>query len=109
MLVARRKRPIFSSSPRKEISVLSTLGRMVTLLGLTVIFLALVRFYRPATHVIQYVAGTSLWQRLYSLFHVETALGREQLLLMGIVLSCFCLALLLQLLGLWILGQFRKR
>lgn len=106
--MVKRKRPIFSNSSRKEISVLSTLGRMVVLLGLTFIFLVLVRFYRPATHLMQHVVGTSVWQRLYGLFHVETALGREQLILVGIVLSCFCLALLIQILGLWFLRQFRR-
>ncbi|OOL19925.1 hypothetical protein AL01_03020 [Bombella intestini] len=109
MLVVKRKRPIFSTSPRKEVSVLSTLGRMVVLLGLTFCLLLLVRFYQPATHLMQHIVGTSLWQQLYGLFHIETALGREQLILMGIVLCCFLLALLVQLVGLWIIGRFRRR
>lgn len=81
---------------------------MVVLLGLTFIFLVLVRFYQPATHLMQYLVGTSVWQWFYGLFHVETALGREQLILVGIVLSCFCLALLVQILGLWVLRHFRR-
>ncbi|MUG04912.1 hypothetical protein GM556_05075 [Bombella sp. ESL0378] len=109
MFAVRRKRPIFYKASRKEVSVASTLGRMFVLLGLTFGFLLLVRFYRPVFPLVQYVAGTRWWQQLYSLFHIETALGREQMLLLGIVLACFMLALLIQLIGLWLLHKLRSR
>ncbi|MBE1723574.1 hypothetical protein DTQ13_01225 [Parasaccharibacter sp. TMW 2.1888] len=107
--MVRRKRPIFYTASRKEVSVLSTLGRMVVLLGLTCGLLLVVRFYQPATRLMQHAVSTALWQRLYGLFHVETALGREQLILIGIVLSCFLLALLIQLLALWLMNRVRRR
>ncbi|MCX5614393.1 hypothetical protein [Bombella saccharophila] len=105
----RRKRPIFYKTSRKEVSVASTLGRMVVLLGLTFGFLLLVRFCSPVFHAVQYVAGTAWWQQLYTLLHIETALGREQLILLGIVLGAFVLALLIQLSGLWLLQKIRGR
>ncbi|WP_370517957.1 hypothetical protein [Saccharibacter sp. 17.LH.SD] len=86
----------------KEVTVLSTLGRTACLVGLTIVFMVFVRFCPPISHAVQWVAGTAPWQRLYDLFHVNGALGREQLMLSAIVIFCFALALSVQLAGLWL-------
>ncbi|EHH68678.1 hypothetical protein GMO_14480 [Gluconobacter morbifer G707] len=92
-----------------EVSIAETLLRTVGLVGLTVIFAAVFRFWKPAIHLSQKVAGTSAWQALYGLFHIETALGREQLILIGIVLVCFLAALGVEVLILASVRRIRKQ
>lgn len=90
-------------SDKKEVSVASTLGRTAGLLTLTFLLMALVRFCTPVSHLVQHAAGTALWQQAYGLFHITSALGREQLIMSAIVIVCFVLALIIQLglLGVW--------
>lgn len=95
-------------SPR-EVSVRETLIRTVTLVGLTLAFASVFRFWQPAIRLAQHVAGTSVWQELYSLFHIESGLGREQLILTGIIIVCFLVALAVQAIGILIFQRIRKR
>lgn len=95
------------TSPR-EISVAETLIRTAILVGLTLAFASVFRFWQPAIKLAQHVAGTPAWQELYSLFHIESGLGREQLILTGIMIACFLLALGVQAIGLLIFQRIRK-
>ncbi|WP_370518165.1 MULTISPECIES: hypothetical protein [unclassified Saccharibacter] len=95
-------------SNRKEVSVASTLGRTAGLIGLTLLFMALVRFCAPVSHMVQHAAGTALWQRAYVLFHITSALGREQLIMSAIVIVCFLLAFALQMGMLWGWARWKK-
>ncbi|GBR11760.1 hypothetical protein [Asaia spathodeae] len=76
-----------------EVSITTTLVRTIGLVGLTLVLALLIRFVPFLSHGVQWVAGTSAWQRLYSLFGIDTSLGREQLILIGIMLCCFIVAL----------------
>lgn len=89
------------SSDKMEVSIASTMGRTFCLIGITLLFMAIVRFCQPISHIIQHIAGTASWQRLYDLLHIKGALGREQLILMAIVIVCFCSALVMQVIALW--------
>ncbi|WP_051528404.1 hypothetical protein [Asaia astilbis] len=80
----------------KEISVTATLVRTIGLVGLTLVFACLIRFVPFLSHGAQWIAGTNAWQTLYSLLGIETSLGREQLILIGIMLCCFVAALAVQ-------------
>lgn len=85
-----------------DVSVLTTLIRTVTLVILTLLIAASVRFLPPATHFVQRIAGTETWQSLYGVFGVGGATEREQMILVGIVIGSFVLALLVQSLALLI-------
>lgn len=88
--------------PWQNVTLLTTLLRTVSLVTLTFFLAFLVRIWSPARHLVQLIAGSEVWLRFYSLFHIETALGREQVLLSVIILLCFCVALAFQLLFLTI-------
>lgn len=92
----------------REVSITETLVRTGILVGLTLAFASVFRFWQPAIKLAQHVAGTSGWQELYSLFHIESGLGREQLILTGIMIACFLLALAIQTVGLMIFQRIRK-
>ena len=94
---------------QKEVSVAVTLIRTAILIGLTLAFMAIFRFWKPAIHGMQKVAGTGAWQSLYGFFHINSGLGREQLILTAVMLVCFALALLAQFIGLWLIRIFCKR
>ena len=96
-----------AASPR-EISVTETLIRTAVLVALTLAFASVFRFWQPAIKVAQHIAGTSVWQELYSLFHIESGVGREQLILTGIMIACFLLALAVQSVGFLIFRKLRK-
>ncbi|QDH25749.1 hypothetical protein D5366_01465 [Neokomagataea tanensis] len=81
---------------KEEVSIATTLLRTLSLTGLTFIFLAIVRFWAPAMHLMQRVAGSAAWARLAGLLRIETGLGREQFIFVGIVVFCFVLALIVQ-------------
>lgn len=91
----------------QEVSIATNLRRTAFLVGMTVIFIALLRFSPFLSKKMQYFAGFSFWQKLDEFFHIDTALGREQLLLVGMVLICFMMALFLQFLGIFILRYCR--
>jgi len=55
------------------------------------------------------VAATHAWQWLYTLFHVDSALGREQMILIGIIVFCFCAALIVQIAVLSLIKVIRSR
>ncbi|WP_438382006.1 hypothetical protein ABHV46_14115 [Asaia sp. BMEF1] len=76
-----------------EVSITTTLLRTIGLVGLTLALAFLIRFVPFLSHGVQWVAGTDAWQALYSLFGIDTSLGREQLILIGIMLCCFFVAL----------------
>ncbi|MBS1101776.1 hypothetical protein JK202_01885 [Gluconobacter sp. Dm-62] len=97
------------ATSQREVSVTETLIRTATLVVLTLAFASIFRFWQPAIKLAQHVAGTSAWQELYSLFHIESGLGREQLILTGIMIVCFLLALAIQFIGLIVFQRIRKR
>lgn len=76
-----------------EVSITTTLLRTTGLVGLTLVLAILIRFVPFLSHGVQWVAGTDAWQALYSLLGIDTSLGREQLILVGIMLCCFFVAL----------------
>lgn len=78
------------------VSITTTLLRTIFLVGLTLVLACLVRFVPFLSHGVQYVAGTSQWQWIYGVLGIDTALGREQLILIGIMSVCFVLALCIQ-------------
>ncbi|GBQ87524.1 hypothetical protein [Asaia krungthepensis] len=90
-----------------EISVTSTLLRTIGLVGLTIVLACLIRFVPFLGHGVQWVAGTDAWQSLYALFGIDSSLGREQLILVGIMLSCFVVALGIQALTVVVSGKIR--
>ncbi|GBR43196.1 hypothetical protein GRO01_14540 [Gluconobacter roseus NBRC 3990] len=108
--VMRLKKPAArqQAAPSREVSVTETLIRTVILVGLTLAFASVFRFWQPAIKLAQHVAGTSAWQELYSLFHIESGLGREQLILTGIMIVCFLTALAVQSIGLLVFQRIRK-
>ncbi|AOX17168.1 hypothetical protein [Kozakia baliensis] len=79
-----------------EVSIRTTLLRTVSLVFLTIVFAASVRFIKPIGHIVTWVAGTEAWQSLYRVLGIESGLGREQLILTGIMVVCFALALVVQ-------------
>jgi hypothetical protein len=91
-----------------EGSIAATLVRTVVLVGLTVVLMALCRMWGPAKAAIVLVAGTRAWQSLYDILRLQNGLQREQLLLVGIALSCFVIALCLQTIGLLAVARFRR-
>ncbi|GBR14256.1 hypothetical protein AA0228_2213 [Gluconobacter frateurii NRIC 0228] len=101
-----------SSQPQKavpEVSIVETLLRTVGLVGLTLAFAAVFRFWHPTLKLVQMVAATHAWQWLYTLFHVDSALGREQMILIGIIVFCFCAALIVQIAVLSLIKVIRSR
>ncbi|WP_346266659.1 hypothetical protein [Neokomagataea anthophila] len=100
--------PTHGQGAAPEVSMATTLLRTLSLTGMTFAFILVIRFWGPATQVMQHVAGSMAWQRLTALFHIETGLGREQFIFVGIVVFCFVLALVIQTLVLWGL-HFRKK
>ncbi|QDH16296.1 NRT1/PTR family MFS transporter [Swingsia samuiensis] len=93
----------------REVSIIETLLRTVGLVGLTLVIASIFRFWGPAVHVVQNIAGTSFWQKLYGVFHIDSALGREQLILISIIIFCFFVALLIQSLFLLALKPLRRK
>lgn len=92
-----------------EVSIITTLARTAALVVLTVLIAASARFLPPVVHLVQHVAGTQAWQSLYTLFGVESGIEREQLILIGIVLASFCVALAVQLAALALWTRIRSR
>ncbi|GBR45031.1 hypothetical protein AA106556_0628 [Neokomagataea tanensis NBRC 106556] len=101
--------PMCEQEKAPEVSMATTLRRTLSLTGMTFAFILAIRFWSPATQVMQRAAGSMAWQRLTALFHIETGLGREQFIFVGIVIFCFLLALLVQALVLWGLHLHKKR
>ncbi|QDH14695.1 hypothetical protein E3E11_01150 [Oecophyllibacter saccharovorans] len=97
------------ASPAAPISIAATLGRTACLVGMTVGLLALVRFWPPAGRAMHVILAAPIWPRLYGWLHVQSEIGREQILLIVMVLVCFGFALSVQLLALWIIGLLRRR
>lgn len=97
-----------TSGAPAEISAAATLGRTICLVGMTIGLLVLVRLWPPATHWMEAILRGTFWPKIYELFHVESELGREQILLGGIVLICFGLALIVQMSALWALGRLKR-
>jgi len=98
-----------TSQDQMQGSVLETFLKTVVLVGLTVALMALVRFWGPLARGVSWVAGSGAWQRLYTMFKIESGLGREQLILVGIALSCFLVALVVQSLLWLVVRRIRAR
>ncbi|GBR69239.1 hypothetical protein [Gluconobacter kanchanaburiensis] len=105
----KKSEPRSKNVIHREVTVTETLVRTVSLVALTLVFASAFRFWQPAIRLAQHMAGTSFWQSLYGLFHIESGLGREQLILSGIVVVCFLLALLVQAVGLLVFRKIRER
>lgn len=86
---------------KSEVSIASTLGRTACLIGGTLLLMVIVRFCAPVSRAMQHAAGSALWQRAYTMLHITSALGREQLMLSTIVILCFLVALSVQIVVLW--------
>ncbi|MDF7675051.1 hypothetical protein PT277_06925 [Acetobacteraceae bacterium ESL0709] len=84
------------------VTPLATLLRTISLVSLTLLMVVAVRFCSPARSMVQRLVAAEIWPRLYGVFHIETALGREQILLVAIITGCFVLALIMQILFLFI-------
>jgi len=91
-----------------EVSITSTLLRTIGLVGLTLVLACMIRFVPFLSHAVQWVAGTDAWQALYALFGIDSSLGREQLILVGIMLSCFVVALGVQALFVFVSERVRS-
>lgn len=91
-----------------EVPIRATLWRTAVLVGLTVLFAACVRAVPVLGHGVQRIAGSELWQKLYSWLGVGTSLGREQLILTGIMIACFFMALLVQAGALILWNRLRR-
>ncbi|GEL02285.1 hypothetical protein [Swaminathania salitolerans] len=94
--------------PPGEVTVRATLLRTLTLVLLTLAFAFCIRALPPLMHGVQYLAGTSAWQTLYDWFGIQSSLGREQMILIGIMMVCFCLALVVQGVGLVLWARLRR-
>jgi len=91
-----------------EISVTTTLLRTISLVGLTLFLACLIRFVPFLSHGVQWIAGTNSWQALYTLLGINTSLGREQLILIGIMLCCFLLALGIQMGLVYLVSRLKR-
>ncbi|UMM63474.1 hypothetical protein DM15PD_04410 [Aristophania vespae] len=90
----------------QTITPLGTILRTLALVSLTIILLSLIRFWSPAGHLVQQIVATGFWQTLYRIFHVNSALGKEQVILFGMVFGCFIIALCAQLIFLALKSHF---
>ncbi|CAI9121672.1 hypothetical protein [Brytella acorum] len=79
-----------------DVSIRTTLLRTATLVLLTIAFAAAVRFVPILGHLVQKTASTQMWQSLYGMLGLEGGTEREQLILVGIMIVCFILALVVQ-------------
>lgn len=109
MFLIKSRVPSQSPTTVPEVSIAETLLRTVSLVGLTLAFAAIFRFWHPTIKLVQMVAATHAWQWLYTLFRVDSALGREQMILIGIIVFCFCVALIVQIIGLAVIKRIRSR
>lgn len=96
------------SDSSAEVSITTTLLRTIGLVGLTLVLACLMRFVPFMAHAVQYVAGTSAWEWLYGVFGIDSSLGREQMLLIGIMATCFVMALCLQTAFVYIVSRLRR-
>lgn len=96
------------ASQPAEVSIGATMIRTLTLVGLTFVFALVVRFVTPVAHGVQWVAGTQGWQEVYRLAGIESGLGREQAIMVAIMLVCFLLALAIQLFAMLLWRRWRS-
>lgn len=107
-------RPVSDGMPQSgraggDVSIVTTLVRTVILVMLTLAIAASVRFFPPATHLVQRAAGTEAWVSLYGALGIGGAMEREQMILVGIFVASFILALLLQTVSLFVWNRFIAR
>lgn len=102
----KQRQPV--GDPVTEVSITTTLLRTIGLVGLTLVLACLIRFVPFLSHGVQFIAGTQIWQKLYALLGIETSLGREQLILIGIMMACLIVALAVQTGLVYAWSRFRR-
>ncbi|NVN11926.1 hypothetical protein [Nguyenibacter vanlangensis] len=90
-------------------SITRTLAKTAALVALTAGLMASLRYSATVAHWVDHIAGTRLWSALYSLAGASDALQRERLILMGVTVACFLVALPLVQAGEWAVDRLRAR
>ncbi|GBQ29388.1 hypothetical protein HLH34_11065 [Gluconacetobacter azotocaptans] len=90
-------------------SVARTLIKTLALVTVTGALMASLRFSAAVAGWVDRIAGTRLWSSLYSLAGASDALSRERLILMGVAVACFLLALPIVQAGEWCVDRVRDR
>lgn len=94
---------------KNEVPIHVTLVRTLVLTALTIGFVLLVRWSTLLAHWVNQVAGSRWWNSLYAPLGIETAKGREQLIMVTIIAACFIVALSLQLISAALWRGLRSR
>lgn len=80
-----------------DVPILVTIVRTITLTSLTVLFIFAIRSFPVFAGLVNKIFGLPVWSHLYMVLHVDTARGREQIMMTLIIAACFILALTVQL------------
>lgn len=94
---------------KNEVPIRVTLVRTLVLTVLTISFVLLVRGSTLLARWVNQLAGSRWWNSLYAPLGVETATGREQLIMVTIIAACFIVALSLQLISVALWRGLRSR
>ncbi|ACI52986.1 conserved hypothetical protein [Gluconacetobacter diazotrophicus PA1 5] len=90
-------------------SIARTLIKTVALVGLTAALMTSLRFSTTIANGVDHIAGTRLWSSLYSIAGASDATQRERLIVIGVAVACFLLALPIVQAGEWAVDRFRAR
>ncbi|GBQ26263.1 hypothetical protein ACLRDC_11380 [Gluconacetobacter sacchari] len=86
-----------------------TLIKTAALVTLTIGLMATLRYSAHVAYWVDHVAGTRLWSSLYSLTGAADAESRERVIVMGVAVACFLLALPIVQIGEWAVDRLRAR
>ncbi|MBB2202744.1 hypothetical protein [Gluconacetobacter tumulisoli] len=90
-------------------SVARTLIKTLALVSVTAALMASLRFSAVVAGWVDRVAGTRLWSSLYRLAGASDALSRERMIMAGVTVTCFVLALPIVQAGEWCVERVRGR
>jgi hypothetical protein len=90
-------------------SVTRTLAKTAALVGVTAGLMATLRYSVTIARGVDHIAGTRLWSSLYSVAGASDAAQRERLIVMGVAVVCFLLALPIVQVGEWGVDRIRAR
>ncbi|MBB2199828.1 MAG: hypothetical protein ABF479_15670 [Gluconacetobacter sp.] len=82
-----------------------TLIKTVAMVALTATLMATLRYSAHVAYLVDHIAGTRLWSTLYSVTGAADAEARERIIVMGVAVACFLLALPIVQIGEWAIDR----
>lgn len=90
-------------------AITRTLIKTVAMVALTLGLMATLRYSAHVAYWVDRIAGTRLWSSLYSVTGASDATARERVIVMGVAVACFLLALPIVQTGEWAIDRLRAR